>query len=122
MYKQAEVKPYFKIFHSDGTYGSINKFDIIPQGTYYVDSWQESEFNELDVTCLDGAKILQETIAPPILCEKFTMVAILRNLLDSIGFTNYNFNILENDQSIVTPEYWWTDKTKTVWAAIQEIC
>jgi hypothetical protein len=122
MYKQAEVKPYFKIFHGQGTYGTANKYDIVPQGTFYIDSWQDSEFNEVSVTCLDGAKILQETIAPPILCEKFTMIAILRNLLDSIGFTNYNFNVLTDDQSIVTPEYWWTNKTKTVWSAIQEIC
>jgi hypothetical protein len=122
MYKQAEVKPYFKVYHDNGSYGPGSKYDIVPQGTYYIDSWQSSEFNEINVTCLDGAKILQETIAPPILCEQFTVVAILRNLLDSIGFTNYNFNILDNDQSIVTPEYWWTDKTKTAWTAIQEIC
>lgn len=122
MYKQAEVKPYFKIFHDSGAYGSTKKYDKVPQGTYYINDWTASEYDELTVNCLDGAKILQETIAPAILCENFTVVAILRNLLDSIGFTNYNFNVLENDQSIVTPEYWWTDKTKSTWTSIQEIC
>ena len=81
-----------------------------------------SEFNDLNVVCLDAAKILQETIAPPILCDNYSVIAILRTLLDSIGFTSYKFNLTENDQSIITPDFWWSDETKTVWSVIQELC
>jgi hypothetical protein len=49
-------------------------------------------------------------------------VAIIRRLLDSVGFTNYKFNLAANDTSIVTPFYWYTDPKKTVWNHIQDLC
>ena len=123
MYKQIKLKPYFKGYHSNGAYGSSpNKYDKINQGIFYVDSWDTSEHNDVSITALDSAKILQETIAPPILCENYSVVAILRRLLDSIGFINYNFNLTSTDQSIISPNYWWTDDSKTVWQSIQELC
>lgn len=123
LYKQIKIKPYFKVYHSNGAYGtSPNKYDKVDQGVFYVDSWETSEFNEVSVTALDSAKILQETIAPPMLCENYSVTAILRRLLDSVGFTNYNFNLTTTDQSVIAPNYWWTDDSKTVWQSIQELC
>lgn len=123
MYKQIKLKPYFKVYHSNGAYGtSPNKYDKIDQGIFYVDSWETSEYNEVSIIALDSAKILQETIAPPMLCENYSVTAIFRRLLDSIGFTNYNFNLTTNDQSVISPNYWWTDDAKTVWQSIQELC
>jgi hypothetical protein len=49
-------------------------------------------------------------------------VAIIRRLLDSVGFTNYKFNIVASDNSVVTPFYWFTDPKKTVWQHIQDLC
>jgi hypothetical protein len=123
MYKQIQLKPYFKIYHSNGAYGSgSDKYDRIDQGIFYVDSWETSEFNDVSITCLDAAKILQETIPPTILCENYSATAIFRRLLDSIGFTTYKFNTITNDQSIISPNYWWADDNKTVWQCIQELC
>jgi len=60
-----------------------------------------------------------------------TAVGIIRRLLDNVGFTNYNINYktkVENnvtvidDQSILSPIYWWTDDGESVWNAIQELC
>jgi hypothetical protein len=67
-------------------------------------------------------RFLQETIAPKIMCENFSATAIIRRLLDSIGFTNYKFNIKDTDKSIITPTYWWTENNKTVWDCLQELC
>lgn len=123
MYKQIQFKPYFKIYHSNGAFGSNpNKYDKVEQGYFYLDSWETSEFNEVSLTLLDAAKILQETIPPTILCENYSATAILRRLLDSIGFTSYKFNTIQNDQSIISPNYWWSDDNKTVWQCIQELC
>ena len=95
MYKQIQLKPHFKVYHDNGAYGSSpNKYDLVEQGVFYVSDWETTEFNDVSITALDGAKILQETLAPPILCENYSITAILRRLLDSIGFTNYKFNIL----------------------------
>jgi hypothetical protein len=116
LYKQIEINPYYKVYSSDQTYEKIN------QGTYYLDNWSISEFGEISLTALDGAKILQEVISPSMICEGYSASAIIRRLLDTVGFTNYKFNTTESDGSIFTPRFWWTDDSKPVWNAIQELC
>ncbi len=123
LYKNVELKPYFDIYHSNGVSGtSPNKYDRVYQGTFFVDSFRIGEYGDTDIVALDGAKILQETLCPPVLCENYSITAIFRRLLDNIGFTNYNFNITAEDQSIISPSYWWADDSVTVWQAIQELC
>lgn len=122
-YKMSEVKPYIKIYHSAGTYGSSDKYDKIPQGTFYMDSSKITEYGDFTINALDGSKILQDIIPQDALCEKYSTTAIIRRMLDNVGFTNYKFNLDgENDTSVMTPLYWWTDDTKTVWEHIQELC
>jgi hypothetical protein len=116
LYKQVEVKPYYKLYSSEQSFEKIN------QGVFYLDSWSSSEFGDISLTALDGAKILQEVIAPSIICEGYSTTAILRRLLDTVGFTNYKFNMSATDTSIFTPKFWWTDDSKPVWNAIQELC
>lgn len=123
LYKNVELDPYFDIYHDNGTLGtSPNKYDRVYQGSFYIDSFNVGEFGDTELVALDGAKILQETMAPPVLCEGYSVTAILRRLLDNAGFTNYNFNLTTNDQSVISPNYWWTDDSKSIWEAIQEIC
>ena len=121
--KNAELKPYFKIYHTAGALGtSPNKYDKSYQGTYYMDNWSIEEYGESTINAIDGAKTLMETLCPDLLCEDFPVTAILRNLLDSVGFTNYNFNLATTETSIPQVRYWWTNDTTTIWEAIQELC
>lgn len=123
MYKQVELRPSIKLYHTNGAKtDAYGKYDNISQGTFFIDNWNTSEYGDISVSALDGAKILQETIAPGILCEGYSVTAILRRLLDSVGFTNYKINVKDNDASVFSPRYWWTDNSKTVWDAIQELC
>jgi hypothetical protein len=123
MYKSIEVIPYFKIYHTDGVLNdSAGNYDKVKQGVFYVDSWSISEFGDISITALDGARILQQLIAPSVVCKDYTTVAIVRTLLDNIGFTNYNFNATSTDTSIFSPRYWWTDDGGTVWDSIQKLC
>jgi hypothetical protein len=123
LYKQIEVKPYIKVYNSGGLKtDSLGKYDNILQGSFYVDTWSFSEYGDISVTALDGAKILQETIAPQLLCENYSATAIIRRILDAVGFTNYNINIKSDDKSIITPRFWWTEDDKTVWDCLQELC
>lgn len=121
MFKNAEVKPYVIVYHSGATTVS-GQYDKVPQGIYYVDSWSLSEFGDGSVTTLDASKYLMETIAPDIICESYQVTAIIRRLLDSVGFTSYNFNLIENDKSIPSLAYWWTEDTVTVWEHLQILC
>lgn len=122
-YKMAEVKPYLKVYHPGGLKGTSEKYDIVPQGTFYMDSSKITEYGDFTINGLDGAKILQEILPQDALCESYSVTAILRRMLDNVGFTNYNFNLNgTSESSIMTPLYWWTDDTKTVWEHIQELC
>lgn len=117
LYKNVKFMPF-------NTIGS----DVIPQGVFYVDSFTLSEFGDIDVQCLDGAKFLQEIIAPDIVIQNAPSQAIIRRLLDSIGFTNYNFNTYGKNESdvvdsaTIVPLYWYTDDAQTVWQHIQSLC
>lgn len=124
--KGVKVTPYFKIYHSNAV-DVAGVYDKVKQGTYYMDTYNVSEYGEYSVGALDGSKILSEIFCPDILCENYPATAILRRLLDSVGFTNYNFNVVMSgdevsDNSIPQINYWWTEDTSSVWEAIQELC
>ena len=64
-------------------------------------------------------------------CKDTSAIGIIRRLLDNVGFTNYKINykketqngvVVITDKSILSPIYWWTDDSETVWNAIQELC
>ena len=121
--KNAEMKPYFSVYHSAGTFGSAGElFDKVPQGSYYIDSWEIADTGEVSLNALDAAKYLMDTVAPDILCESYPVTSIIRRLLDSIGFTSYEIRTATDDKSIPIINYWWTTGSKTVWQALQELC
>jgi len=129
MYKGAELKPHIKVYYSAGpstdTKGNHQK---VKQGTFYIDTWTTSEFGDISIRALDGAKSLQDIIVPGMVCTDTSAIGIIRRLLDNVGFTNYKINYKTDingkitDKSILSPIYWWTDDSETVWNAIQEIC
>ena len=127
--KNAEIRPHFKIFHSLGavTEGSL-KYDRVEQGTYYLDSHSISEYGNVQVDALDGSKQLMETLIPDLIYKNAPVTSIIMGILDSIGFTNYNMNILLDggglniDTSIPTLTVWWSENNKTVWDCLQELC
>ena len=121
--KHSEVIPFIKVYHASGTLtDSVGTYYKVPQGVFILDSWSISEYGEASLFCLDYSKVLQETICPDIVCDGYSAVAIIRRILDSVGFTNYNFNLKADDTSIITPDYWWSDSTQTVWTMLQQIC
>ena len=123
MFKNSEIKPHFKVYHSNGAITSGSEvYDKIEQGSFFISNWSISEHGEVSVTALDSAKYLMETIAPDILCESYPVTAILRRLLDSVGYNNYNFNLAATETSIPLVNYFWTDGSRTVWEHIQELC
>lgn len=124
MVKNAKIIPFFKLYHEDGaiTEGS-EKYDQINQGDFYINEFSISNYGEVSLTALDSAKYLMEVVCPDILCESYPVTAIIRRLLDSVGYTNYKFNLLPGtDSSIPLINYFWTDGSKTVWEYLQELC
>lgn len=134
--KNSKVKYYIKTFHEDGELGTEgSKYDETLQGIFYIDTYAIDEFGSVDISCLDGSKQMMDTLCPDLMLKSYPVTAILRVLLDNIGFTNYNFNTKPTpvevdgqieysgpDQSIPTINYWWTLENETVWEAIQNLC
>jgi hypothetical protein len=121
--KKAEVKPFYKVYDASGTSSDSNgSYFKVAQGSYYLDNWKIGENGELELFALDAAKFLQETICPDLLCDDYSATAVIRRILDSIGFTTYQFNLADSDRSIISLRWWWSDGTKTAWSAIQELC
>ena len=82
-----------------------------------------SDYGDVSITALDSTKYLMETVAPGILCESYPATSVIRTLLDSVGFTNYNINLSsDTDSSIPIINYFWTDESKVVWDCLQELC
>lgn len=121
LFKNAVIKPYVNI----KTGSDDNK---IYQGIFYMHSWQISEFGQTEISALDAAKILQETLCPEVLVENGSISLLIKRILDSIGFSNYNINVKTNssgevtDESLPTISYWWTTSEETVWEALQSVC
>ena len=129
MYKSVEIKPYIKVYYSGAPYtDSKGQHERVKQGTFYIDNWNTSEFGDISLDALDGAKYLQDISCPGMVSKDTTAVGIIRRLLDNVGFTNYNINYKTDsagkitDTSILSPFYWWTDDGESVWNAIQELC
>lgn len=129
IYKSAELKPYIKVYYSGAPYtDTVGQYEKVKQGTFYIDNWSTSEFGDISLDALDGAKYLQDISCPGMVSKDSTSVGIIRRLLDNIGFTNYNINYKTGsggaitDTSILSPFYWWTDDGESVWNAIQELC
>ena len=132
MYKSVELKPYIKVYNSGSPYtDSKGQYEKVNQGVFYIDSWSTSEFGDITLDALDGAKYLQDLICPGMVSKDTTVAGIIRRLLDNVGFTNYNINYktkiesgktVIDDNSILSPIYWWTDDGESVWNSIQELC
>lgn len=111
LYKNILIRPYVTV--------ELEKINL---GKFYLDSFTTAEYGDINLTALDGARELQYIKPPDIITQSMSSVAIIRRLLDSIGFTNYNFNSPEDDSATITPYYWYTDPNKTVWQHIQDLC
>lgn len=129
LYKNSELKPHFKVYHSAGKIvDGTQKYDIVPQGYFYIDDFTIQEFGNVSINALDASRFLMDTLSPDLIYSNAPATSVMMGILDSIGFTNYNFNVvLDNsnkliDTSIPTLVYWWSDDSKTVWDALQELC
>lgn len=111
LYKNAILRPFATV--------ESEKIDL---GVFYIDSYSISEWGDISITALDGAKELQYIKPPDIVTKDMSSVSIIRRLLDSVGFTNYKFNLPQIDTATITPYYWYSDNTKTVWEHIQDLC
>lgn len=66
----------------------------IPGGVFYSDSWDESDIDSVSIQCFDVSRYLQATPVPDYVANLKTVFEIITNILDSAGFTDYNYDSL----------------------------
>ena len=130
LYRNVKLIPYIKFYDSSGPItkaGEPNNYYKISPGHYYISDYKIGTYGEISINALDASKYLAEKIAPDMLLENYPATGVIRSLLDSVGFIDYNINVVTSgssvtDTSIPFLSAWWTDGSKTVWQCIQEIC
>lgn len=100
--------------------GSVMEY--VPQGVYYVDSWNTSTENSIvEVPCTDYSKFFQQMQMHSVLFTDRTPGQIIGEILSSVGYTNYAIDISNFENQVRIPFVWFTDED-TVWDAMQSIC
>lgn len=95
-------------------------YEYIRQGTMYSEAWSGGE-ETVQIPLKDASKFLQEIKPLSELMEDVTIGMAIWRMLDSVGFIDYSYTRTAEAISTQIP-FFWTDKEKTVWDNIQELC
>lgn len=102
-----------------GIEASPGVWEYLREGTLHSTTWTGDY--EVTVELKDDSKFLQEDFPNRMLMENCTIGKAIWRLLDSVGFTNYQYTRAAADApSLIS--YYWTDGDLTIWDTIQELC
>lgn len=130
-----KIKGYFDV-DTETSGGGINASKtLVPAFVMYSERWSEN-VDKVSVECFDVIKRLQSIPARPLYLENKTINEIIYSILDSVGFSDYYFNDLNNlkivkfntsgaegnyailKQSI---DYFWADKENSVTDTLNDL-
>jgi hypothetical protein len=89
------VKFYINYQINDSVSGATSQNKIISNGVYYVDEWNERDIDSNDVVLYDITKYLQLLAPSDYVAHSAGVLSIISNLLDSAGFTDYDYDSLK---------------------------
>ena len=117
---QANVELTFFVGIDTTPWGG-NGIEYVQQGEFYVDSWGDDLNAAVSVSLTDYSKFLQSQKIVPFAMRRMWAWEVITNLLDIIGFNNYqvDLDVEENDHKI---PFIWFDATNTVWDIIKQLC
>jgi hypothetical protein len=88
--------------------------------TMYTASWTADFQMTSKADCFDIAKNLSTTTAPILYEKGVSPEYIVSRLLDSVGYTDYDYSALNSSSTEIIPHYW-TVRDKSVLQSIQEV-
>lgn len=91
-------------------------YEYVRQFTMYAESFSPSDEMTIVANLTDSATYLQTVTVPALYLENHTVGAVIWKLMDIAGFTNYHYNVRQDDSQIVP--YFWTDGESTLWDVI----
>ena len=125
------IKFYFgwniiSYFQGSNTLLNSGNGQYIPAGVYWSNAWDETDIQTVKVTCYDVVNYLQTIPAPDYVANLKSVFDIITNILDLVGFTDYDFDTLYSVcNSGVTPMdiyyYYCNSQDSTVYDVLSEI-
>lgn len=92
----------------------------VQQFSMFVNSWKENDDSTIEVDLSDASKYLSLLYPREAKYEKMTLAQIVYQLLDSVGFTDYNVVRYSNINDFRIPVFW-VDGTQTIWEIFDEL-
>ena len=107
-----------KVKQTDDTYKDYH----VPLKTMYADGFPQYDDSNrnIAITLRDFVFYLESQIAPEIFLTNASTSYIIATLLDSIGFSNYSFKRISEEQDTVIPNFF-ISPNKTVMQVLQDI-
>jgi hypothetical protein len=100
---------------STDTYATTNKtYEWVRMATMVSDKWEGQHRESTTVSLVDDSAYLQTVKPLPVYYQSMTAAEIIWRLLDSIGFSDYNYEKIDTDTAVRIPHFW-TDGEKTIW-------
>lgn len=94
----------------------------VPQYVMYANSWTINDFNNVSVEIFDITKIYNGIESPQFACERSNLFNIITTLLNTAGFSDYDYDDLYNicQASTNTPSFWY-DESKSIMENLQDL-
>src|ERR1044072_7962244 len=99
---------------------AVPDYEYFRQFTARSDSWNGQSHEGTTVEIKDDADYLQSINPAPVLYMDMTVGEIIWRFLDSVGFSNWQYDVLDIDPATMIPQFW-ADGEKTVWEVIQDL-
>jgi hypothetical protein len=88
--------------------------------TMWTENWGGQEQTTATVSLKDSSVVLQEAVCPPVFFESATIGACIWQVLDMIGFSDYNYTRADDETGQVLP-YFWPESDNTVWDLFAQV-
>jgi hypothetical protein len=102
-----------------GTVASPN-YEYIRQFTMRTETWNDQTRDGTDVELHDDANFLQSVKPQPALYQNMTIGEIIWRMLDSVGYSRWAYDPMDNDATMLVPQFW-NDGKVPVWESISKL-
>ena len=96
--------------------------DTVPMFTMYADTWSISDIKNITVSMFDAAKQhLMAMQAPDYFGENETMFNMITNIMDAVGFSDYDYDGLREltKRKSQGTSHFWCDRGQTIFETLQ---
>lgn len=96
------------------------KYEWVRELTMWADAWLGQDTTSVQVDLKDSSVFLQEMAMPNAFLENSTVGAVVWQVLDRVGMTNYQYSRTDTEHGQLIPFYW-PETGRTVWEELANL-